>query len=61
MNIRVEKGATVQCSDPADSGGENSRPKRTSARKATDQVREWIRMLSAPPEDVTEKNRRTCE
>ena len=36
----------------ADSRSKNSRPQRAAARKATDQIKEWVSVLSAPPEDV---------
>ena len=61
--VGVEKSPTVadpddvrdeQTTDPDDSRDEHSRPQQASARKATDRVKEWIRSLSAPPEDVVE-------
>ena len=52
VSLGVKKGPTVELDDSVDSEGETIRPQRASARKATDQVKEWIRILSAPPEDV---------
>ena len=37
---------------PVDSAGENSRPQRASAKRATIRVKKWARVLAAPPEDV---------
>ena len=53
--LGVEKSLTATTNsdnitpDPDNSGSEHSRPQRASARKATDQVKEWVRFLSAPP------------
>ena len=52
VSLGVKKGPTVELDDSVDSEGETIRPQRASARKATDQVKEWVRILSAPPEDV---------
>lgn len=54
LELNEADEVVVQISDPVDSEGENNRPQRASAKKATNQVREWVRMLSAPREDVTE-------
>ena len=40
---------------PVDSAGENSRPQRASAKRATSRLKEWARVLAAPPEDVATK------
>ena len=60
--LGVEKSLTATTDsdnitpDPDNSGSEHSRPQRASARKATDQVKEWVRLLFAPPpEDVVEE------
>ena len=54
VNLGVEKSHSVP-SGLADSRNKNSRLQRAAARKATDQVKEWVSVLSAPPppEDVT--------
>ena len=52
VSLGVQKGPTVEFDDSVGSEGETIRPQRASARKATDQVKEWVRILSAPPEDV---------
>ena len=49
VSLGVKKGPTVELDDSVDSEGETIRPQRASARKATDQVKEWVRILSAPP------------
>ena len=52
VSLGVKKGPTVELDDLVDSEGETIRPQRASAKKATDQVKEWVRILSGPPEDV---------
>ena len=51
VNLGVEKSYSVP-GGLADSRSKNSRPQRAAARKATDQIKEWVSVLSAPPEDV---------
>ena len=50
--LGVKKGPKVELDDSVDSEGEIIRAYRASTRKATDQVKEWVRILSGPPEDV---------
>ena len=52
MSVAVKRSPKM-CGNLTDSGSENKRPQQASARRATDQVKEWARILSAPPEDVT--------
>ena len=59
-NVGVRKSTTAQLTDSADSGGEKSLPERTLARKAKDQVKEWVRILLAPQNMSWQKNCRTC-
>ena len=59
MGLEVKKSPTVPLSDPVDSGVENSRTQRSSARRATAQIREWVRTLSVPQRMLQRTNYRT--
>ena len=52
--VEPEGTLTMQPSSDSDQPrGKDNRPQRASARKAIDRVKEWVQLLSAPPEDVT--------
>ena len=48
----MKKGPTVELDDSVDSEGETNRSQRASARKDIDELKEWVRILSAPLENV---------
>ena len=48
VSLGVKKDPTVELDDSVDSEGKTSCPQRASARKATDHVKEWVRILLAP-------------
>ena len=58
MNLGVEKSHSVP-SGPADSRSKTNRPRRAAARKATDQVKKWVSVLSAPRRMSRRMNCRT--
>ena len=55
VNHTVEEVSENSGTPDSDSGPMSTgrRPSRAAVRRATDKVKEWTRILSAPPEDVT--------
>jgi len=59
--VESKDNPTRQSSNGSDqSKSKDSCTQRASARKATDKVKEWIQLLSAPPEDVTADELYNC-
>jgi len=51
---KVTEGTLTQChaGNLDQPRGKDQCPQRASARRATDRMREWVQLLSAPPEDI---------
>ena len=49
IEIPTRKPSSV----PDQCNRQDQHPQRASARRATDKMKEWVRLLSGPPEDVT--------